>query len=968
MLKYVKETTGWVLIALFIVSVVTSAYGNDTKERLFERVFGNAAKLDPDTVAKVKSMTPGERLYIDSDSDGKNDECWFIDTALRHTEAARPLLVRVVDEDGDMYRTGPDMDSDLYVADWKADGQVDVITDYEDTDGDNDVDEMGIYAYQSNLWGLASDKSGLTVWWSGDIGDDNQLWYDVNYNYSQSRGQFRCGFSGDEEFVKFVLLEDSENWVAFWEDPFLFFDPDKDGSSEMTLRFVGRDKDLTRLRYSIDADGDAFGTRLYDYDLSITALIDGAIGETSSVQLDNTNSRFHSIRGIPTGCFLRADKSKEFAKNAPWNKVCLTWDEINCNTQKNIADEPHERWEGIINHASKSQSFPQVGGPPCSPFNKRVEVSLNPVNPLQLYYDSTDHRIHLLGAHEGYIDVDYNLDGKIDIIYTYVDQDKNGVFEKRQIDLNADGKAEIEWNMKGVAKKFDLEYEPISSFYIKELAGVLAQSQEFIDTAKSILGEEVSQQVKDMEAFFLTKLNDYYPITDLGPRIRNTPAGARYYTDIIRDRLLYDLKQKLGNGDEWKRINDVYATGNYAKAAQVLSKTAAGAKTVHTKAFADFTHRIALTITNPLNEPRENVPVILSVNEIKSKATDFNPDNCAIVTPDRWIDWLEIPHQLDEIDSDAGREISFLADIPAEKKETWYLYYCPTGKRTKIFARKTSTDEDWVGLGENVGWESNIGAYRTYSGHFDFFGKKTYHHGKRKDFYIFPVSQSTTGDYHHEQICGIDALHVGDTAGIGGLTLYVKDKAYPVYGKDRARFTKRQIVAGPVRAVVEVKANDIIPDKPDLAVKLTCIIYDQHQESEIRAEIINGTSDMTLAPGLVKLLYENSYISNEEGIIATWGHQEDKLLIGDIGIGLIVNPDNLTDIIDLKQQRNLLCQTSDNNIRYWIVGNWREARRFPVAPTIDNWKKELRQLSKLLLNEVDTTVSISLENVAQDAK
>jgi len=196
----------------------------------------------------------------------------------------------------------------------------------------------------------------------------------------------------------------------------------------------------------------------------------------------------------------------------------------------------------------------------------------------------------------------------------------------------------------------------------------------------------------------------------------------------------------------------------------------------------------------------------------------------------------------------------------------------------------------------------------------------------------------------------------------------VKDKAYPVYGKDRARFTKRQIVAGPVRAVAEVIAHDIIPDKPDLAVKLTCIIYARHQESEIRAEIINGSSDMILAPGLVKLLYENSYISNAEGIVAAWGHQEDKLLIGDIGIGLIVNPESLKDIIDLKQQRNILCKTSNNSIRYWIVGDWREARRFPAAPTIDNWKKELRQLSKLLLNDVNTTAPINLKNIVQHVR
>ena len=54
--------------------------------------------------------------------------------------------MRAIDEDGDLEEGAePDLDSDLYVVDWKADGTVDVMTDYADRDGDNDVDEMAFY-------------------------------------------------------------------------------------------------------------------------------------------------------------------------------------------------------------------------------------------------------------------------------------------------------------------------------------------------------------------------------------------------------------------------------------------------------------------------------------------------------------------------------------------------------------------------------------------------------------------------------------------------------------------------------------------------------------------------------------------------------------------------------------------------------------------------------------------------------
>lgn len=91
------------------------------RQALFERVFGDAVRLDAERVAKVKAGKPGERVYVDRDGDGQPEECWFIDDARRHQEKNRPILVRAIDEDGDMERLrGPDLDSDLYVADWHA--------------------------------------------------------------------------------------------------------------------------------------------------------------------------------------------------------------------------------------------------------------------------------------------------------------------------------------------------------------------------------------------------------------------------------------------------------------------------------------------------------------------------------------------------------------------------------------------------------------------------------------------------------------------------------------------------------------------------------------------------------------------------------------------------------------------------------------------------------------------------------
>ena len=59
------------------------------------------------------------------------------------------------------------------------------------------------------------------------------------------------------------------------------------------------------------------------------------------------------LRGIPTQGWLDRDKALDWAVVAPWTQACLTWDEMNANTEQNVelrqlnadleAREPHER-------------------------------------------------------------------------------------------------------------------------------------------------------------------------------------------------------------------------------------------------------------------------------------------------------------------------------------------------------------------------------------------------------------------------------------------------------------------------------------------------------------------------------------------------------------------------------------------------------------------------------------------------
>ncbi len=918
-------------------------------QALFQRVFGEAAKLDPALVDEVKALPPGQRLFIDGDDDGKNDEVWFMDTATRHT--IRPMLVRAVDEDGDLDQDQrPDLDSDLYVVDWHADGYVDAVLDYEDEDGDNDVDTMMRCTWVPKL--PLGGKPGLRANWARDDGDDNLLQFDVNWGYMQGLCQYRCHFSGDESFTTLLLPEGADEWMSAWENPFLFFDKDRDGASEVALRIEGLNDSVRVLRYSFDADGDAWGRRPYDYDFSVSAYSEGG-PDGGNVKLTDEVADGFELRGIPVHRVLRRDVAEDFVREAPWGRTCLAWDEMNANTETNVEHDPNERWEGLIAHGS--ENFPRVGGPPCSALNKRYEVTSAPARPLRLYYDPTDHRLHLRGAAgvEGWIHVDYDLDGKADAKYIYLDDDGDGILDRRQIDLDADGKPEFDWEMTGKGvRHFKLEYGAISAFYTDELAEVLKDSQRFIDAARAGLGDR-PEEPDAVETFFLTKLESWHPLEKLGRRMRSTPAGARYYVDLVRDRLLHALKQEFGQHASWQEVEAAYAGGAYATSAEVvLAKLVPDAKPVAPERFLSFTHRVPVSIDNSGGLQRENWPVALPVDALRELAADFSPDNCAVVAPNRWIDWREVPHQVDAL---GGTELTFLADIPANTTATWYVYYAPTGTRNKDFPPRTGVGAEWDPDKANVGWESTLGAYRSYYGQFDFFGKHAYKHSRRVERLIYPLQNGV--NYHQETEWGIDALHVGETSGLGGLTLYVGDREYPVQnpaGKGGVKFTKRVLFAGPIRAAVEITAANVIAAKPDLTARMVCIIYAEHQESEVRVSVTGAEQSVLLAPGLIKLPREQRFTDRPLGCLGTWGHQQH--VIGDVGMALIVPPDRLKDVVELDGETRLKCEIPDGTLRYWVIGDWRQGRRFPVAPTVTNWRREIGALAGLLHRDARVTI------------
>lgn len=842
-----KTTLRFMICGCFVVIFSFSALADDAEvsQKLFERVFGDAARLDLIMRNKVLKGKPGERHYIDADADGRPEEVWFIDTALRHPESWRPLLVRVIDEDGDLQMNQePDLDSDLYVADWKADGTVDAVCDYTDRDGDNDADEMGLYFPAGKMY-----PNALMLWWGDDIGDDNLLWYDIGYTYRQQACQYHSHFGGDELFCAFVIGLDDAEWLPLWENPFTFYDHDHDGVTEEVVRICGRSEKMENLRHSFDADNDATPENPRDFDVSISAYA------PEGATFDPRYSDRRVLRGIPTGPFLSYDITPHYARESRWVNPMLTWDENDLNIDgDNLRDgrftDTQERWEGII--AKGNEFFKQIGGPSSGPFNKRFEMVTAATVRLRLYYAPTDQRLHLLGAGRMWLAVDLDYDNQPDMRYEYADRDGDGRIDTWILDRDADGKADDEWHA-GDAAVTEIGYTwpevtAIIAPLVKILPTQLFQLDQRLLEATAQAGRTEPDPVwKMLESGFDTP----YLTDDVRIRLLSSNESLRYYLDLYKDRLIADLKERYKNSEFWNRFDVLRAKGDLDGLAALVES--------------------AFNLSSPLPQ---------------------------------------------------------FADWRAAVLE-------------RFAAPRVAWAQDWVP--PNIGWESNLCGYRAYWGQFDFFGKK------QPGLVMHTFGDQT--NYHAEQDWGMDALHVGSTAGLGGVTLYVNGQAYPVYspnGEGNIVWSKQMLSAEKDKIEVELAAKGVGPKKAPYTVRFRCAALAERRDSPVVVVVEGGVpgDHLELGIGLTRLPQESFALDTQAGIMASWGSQSPE--IGTIGLGIVFAPSAFRRTADSADEHQVVLSAATGvPIHYHIQGDWLRGRRFPCCPNLGNWVDELRAAARI---------------------
>ncbi|MEP4534419.1 MAG: hypothetical protein ABJ004_15110 [Cyclobacteriaceae bacterium] len=395
-----------------------------------------------------------------------------------------------LDDDDDMQKGDleGDLDSDCLMVDLNGDGlygsELDLILDYLDINDDGKADFQVIVDNGKKAY---TGKWTSHYMWFADNDNDGVFGY-VNWDSFKFEGwdhQGRANFFADYNGQSTMLKAHITTWNIkdpeySWENPFLFYDTDGDGLTEMAIRMVDEPieteskSDLIAWKYShqislvqmtFDMDNDSHAGNELDYDLSLRFAGKGfdysdqvnSLGSYSIAPgLDQyfDDPRWRHLKNLvypthETAYDLTFDRGK-------WSSCWLVFDE----------DDDCHRWERVEFYDPKDPF--KIGAkndgldhnPQSDAVGDRGEWDLDFSGKGSLYVSPLDGKLHLFGAETGYWRIDQNslyyqgwqgwrgpniqpedtdtLEPTRFATIKYEDTDGNGFFDEISYDMNGD--------------------------------------------------------------------------------------------------------------------------------------------------------------------------------------------------------------------------------------------------------------------------------------------------------------------------------------------------------------------------------------------------------------------------------------------------------------------------------------------------------------------------------------------------
>ena len=533
--------------------------------------------------------------YIDLDGDGDPD--------ILRTVTANGIPVQWIDDDDDMQYGDleGDTDNDCLMIDRNKDGVYggygDLIIDWvgEDEDGN-----PAMQVVVDNIPEANRMKTGNGHYmWVVDTDKDDVFNY-IDWNTFTLRcwihnglSDFYEDYNGNSTFMKIHSTTERVNDVRMnWENPFLFYDPDNDGLTEMAIRFCDSPKivkengqansvlsgNIDWVSVSMDTDNDNAPGNEFDFDMTIHFTGPG-------FNYENQKHINKNLRGLPEAdtFFLDArwrklpellypdhDAAWDLTfKEGKWDKVWFTYDE----------DDDCNRWERVELYqprdpfkVGKNQGGIDNNGQ-ADPAGDRGEWDEDNSGHGQLYVSPIDGKIHLYGAEWGCWRIDQNAryyqgmggiyDGygpkRIETEPTvfptvkYTDTDNNGFFDLMEFDLDGDKVFEQRLSMKELG--LDDRCQVINTASMKY--------EDFVDLESKVSDAMWKNAEKAVEVAKTKKLNTKWYALMLQPKSTRERYHYGFWLQFYLYNDLKDLAERTNDKALASVIDKAYLQGKW---------------------------------------------------------------------------------------------------------------------------------------------------------------------------------------------------------------------------------------------------------------------------------------------------------------------------------------------------------------------------------------------------------------------
>lgn len=377
---------------------------------------------------------------------------------------------------------------------------------------------------------------------------------------------------------------------------------------------------------------------------------------------------------------------------------------------------------------------------------------------------------------------------------------------------------------------------------------------------------------------------------------------------------------------------------------------------------------LTVTVSNPINEPREAVPVVIPVGqdgkEINSVTIKGKP---------------EIAWQLDDLDDD-GRadELVFLVDMKPKATQTYTITLSEESRATdftpgtnayirlndknkkhpKIQAIAFPGDADNRQMyssiyGHGAVLEGLYNAIRVYMDNrqsVDLYAKNTPR-----------LELEETGFYTtREQLekgYGRDVLWAGTSVALGSFRGY--QNSTPVTIDTVTTRSQRIVTTGPVRSIIEISDRGWIYNGKPVEMRQRYTVYDRHRDYDVEIKLTGASKDDVFCTGVQKLAVDNKGFISDTGLSGSWGTNTPDKNMADItdtiGLGIFVPAANLSSVKeDEVNYLTMLRPDSKGVINYSFTSG---AVRDSASPhSADEWFAHLKKWQKLKENPVKVTV------------